>query len=64
MSILEKYDVDHGAEQKKVKRLLLLITRRARSNPSSLPTVSDKKAPKMIVVERKTAIDAIICESL
>lgn len=61
---MEKYDIDHEIKQKKMKRALVTDenTKEARTTLSLSLTVSDKKALKMIALQRETTIAAIIHE--
>lgn len=61
---MEKYDIDHEIKQKKMKKALVTDenTKETRTTLSLSLTVSDKKALKMIALQRETTIAAIIHE--
>lgn len=64
VNMLEKYAADHEAEQKKIERAVVDNTTKneKRTTLSLSLTVSDKKALKMMAMERETTIAAIIHE--
>lgn len=61
---MEKFDIDHEIKQKKMKGALVTNenTKETRTTLSLSLTVSDKKALKMIALQRETTIAAIIHE--
>lgn len=61
---MEKYDIDHEIKQKKMQKALVTDenTKETRTTLSLSLTVSDKKALKMIALQRETTIAAIIHE--
>ena len=62
-NVFEKYDADREAEQKKIENAAVDMPSDERRTTLSLSlTVSDKKALKMMAVERETTIAAIIHE--
>lgn len=62
-NMFEKYDTDREAEQKKMENAVVDMPSDERRTTLSLSlTVSDKKALKMMAVERETTIAAIIHE--
>jgi len=62
--MFEKYAADRGAEQKKIEKAVVAdtATDEKRTTLSLSLTVSDKKALKMMALERETTIAAIIHE--
>ena len=63
-NMFEKYAVDREAEQKKIEKAVVADTAadEKRTTLSLSLTVSDKKALKMMALERETTIAAIIHE--
>ena len=63
-NMFEKYAADREAEQKKIEKTVVADTTadEKRTTLSLSLTVSDKKALKMMAVERETTIAAIIHE--
>ena len=63
-NMFEKYAADREAEQKKIEKAVVADTTvdEKRTTLSLSLTVSDKKALKMMAVERETTIAAIIHE--
>jgi hypothetical protein len=63
-NMFEKYAADREAEQKKIEKAVVADTaaEEKRTTLSLSLTVSDKKALKMMAVERETTIAAIIHE--
>ena len=63
-NMFEKYAADREAEQKKIEEAVVADTTadEKRTTLSLSLTVSDKKALKMMAVERETTIAAIIHE--
>ncbi len=63
-NMFEKYAADREAEQKKIEKAVVAdaATEEKRTTLSLSLTVSDKKALKMMAVERETTIAAIIHE--
>lgn len=63
-NMFEKYAADREAEQKKIEQAVVAdaATEEKRTTLSLSLTVSDKKALKMMAVERETTIAAIIHE--
>ena len=61
---MEKYDIDHEIKQKKMQKALVTDenTKETRTTLSLSLKVSDKKALKMIALQRETTIAAIIHE--
>ena len=63
-NMFEKYAADREAEQKKIEKAVAAdtTTDKKRTTLSLSLTVSDKKALKMMALERETTIAAIIHE--
>ena len=63
-NMFEKYAADREVEQKKIEKAVVADTaaEEKRTTLSLSLTVSDKKALKMMAVERETTIAAIIHE--
>ena len=63
-NMFEKYAADREAEQKKIEKTVVepAADNEKRTTLSLSLTVSDKKALKMMAVERETTIAAIIHE--
>ena len=63
-NMFEKYAADREAEQKKIEKAVVADTTKdeKRTTLSLSLTVSDKKALKMMALERDTTIAAIIHE--
>lgn len=63
-NMFEKYAADREAEQKKIEKAVVADTaaEEKRTTLSLSLTVSDKKALKMMALERETTIAAIIHE--
>lgn len=63
-NMFEKYAADREAEQKKIEKAVVADTaaEEKRTTLSLSLTVGDKKALKMMAVERETTIAAIIHE--
>ena len=63
-NMFEKYAADREAEQKKIEKAVVADTTAAekRTTLSLSLTVGDKKALKMMALERETTIAAIIHE--
>ena len=63
-NMFEKYAADREAEQKKIEKAVVAdaAAEEKRTTLSLSLTVSDKKALKMMAVERETTIAAIIHE--
>lgn len=63
-NMFEKYAADREAEQKKIEKAVVADTAadEKRTTLSLSLTVSDKKALKMMAVEKETTIAAIIHE--